>query len=228
MSITNTANSVQILTDTAHRVVAKCIYFTDNATGETDALKVNVETLSCRTFTTALRSRPPIRPGVTLTGETSNATAIVTQWDPATNTAVITNFSGNTALAQNEVLTFRFGSTTIATANTVASSSAFVTPTRILDITSVWYAVDPQMTVQLGFGGNNGSPYVAPAMFLTGSGYFGKNALPVQIANGATSPTGNLYISTSSQNGASTHGAYTIIVELHKRVGFAVNPAGNE
>lgn len=225
MSITNTANSVQILSDSATRTVVKCIYFTSDATEETNVLKVNVETLAYRTFTTVLQARVPVRAGQTITGATSNATAIVSEWNASTNTIVFTNFSGNTAFAQNEVLTFTYGNSTIAAANTVASASAFGTPTRILDITSVWYSVDTDMTVQLGFGGDNGSPYVAPAMFLTGSGYFGKNALPAQVLNDATSPTGNFYISSAVQG--SSKGGYTVIVEFRKRQGFAPDASTN-
>lgn len=227
MSITNTANSVQILSDSATRTVVKCIYFTDNATEETNVLKVNVETLAYRTFTTVLQSRVPVRAGQTIHGATSNATAIVSEWDASTNTVVVSQFSGNTAFAQNEVLTFTYGNTTIATANTVASASAFGTPTRILDITSVWYSVGLDMTVQLGFGGNNGSAYVAPSMFLAGSGYFGKNALPTQVTNDATAPTGNFYISSSIGDGNAVHAGYTIIVEFRKRQGFAPDASKN-
>lgn len=225
MSITNTANSVQILSDTATRTVVKCIYFTSDSTVETDVLKVNVETLTYRTFTTVLQSKPPVRAGQTVTGGTSNATAIVSDWISTTNTVVVTQFSGNTAFAQNEVLTFTYGNTTIATANTVASGSAFGTPARILDITSVWYSVDTDMTVQLGFGGNNGSAYVAPSMFLTGSGYFGKNALPAQVLNDATAPTGNFYISSAIESGR--QGGYTVIVEFRKSKGFAPDASKN-
>lgn len=226
MSITNTANSVQILSDSAARTVVKCIYFTSNATEETNVLKVNVETLAYRTFTTVLQSRPAVRAGQTVTGGTSNATAIVSEWDAATNTVLVTQFSGNTAFAQNEVLTFTYGNTTIATANTVASGSAFGSPTRIIDITSVWYSVDADMAVQLGFGGNNGSAYVAPSMFLTGSGYFGKNALPAQVPNDATAPTGNFYISTAMEDSQKV-GGYTVIVEFRKRQGYAPDASKN-
>ena len=65
-------------------------------------------------------------------------------------------------------------------------------------------------------------PYVHPGILLSGSGYFGKNALPTVIANPALNPTGNIYISTYST--ASVKVAYSLVVQFRKTRGFAPRP----
>jgi hypothetical protein len=223
MAITGSTANVQILIDTPTRTVAKFLYHTATGVDETDALKVNVATLAYGAHTLVLRDTTPVViPGAVVTGATSNASAYVVDWQRATNTVLVTSLTGNTAFADNEVLTFTFGSTT-ATVNS-AASGAFATPVRNLDITSIWYSIAPNnMVVELEFGGAyaNSTVYYSTAMLLAGSGYFGKNALPAQVDNAVLNPTGNFYISThNAQNKAS----YTVIVEFRKTTGFAAVP----
>jgi hypothetical protein len=86
------------------------------------------------------------------------------------------------------------------------------------------------MTVELGFKGGNldagSAQAIIPAVLLSGSGYFGKNALAGQIISNApgigTSADGSFYISTYTK--ASAKAAYTIIVDLVKLRGYA--PSG--
>lgn len=226
MAITSGTANVQILIDTSSRLVARFLYFTSNGANETDSLKINVATLSSKAFSLVVaNSKVNVLPGALVVGATSNAHAIVSEWNKAVNTAVITNLTGNTAFADNETLTFTFGNTTLGTCNS-KSSSAFLTPARNLDITSVWYSISAGMTVELGFGGAhaNSLPYVAPSMLLSGAGYFGKNALPAQLDNPVLNPTGNFYISTYNDGAVSNTLSYTVITEFRKTAGFVAVP----
>jgi len=86
------------------------------------------------------------------------------------------------------------------------------------------------MTVELAFKGGNldagSSQPIIPAVLLSGSGYFGKNALAGQIISNAqgigTSADGSFYISTYTTSSAKA--AYTVIVDLVKLRGYA--PSG--
>ena len=128
MAITSGTANVQILIDTSSRLVARFLYFTSNGANETDSLKINVATLSSRAFSLVVaNSNVYVQPGAVVVGSTSNAQAVVSEWNKAVNTAVITNLTGNTAFADNEVLTFTFGNTTLGTCNS-KSSSAFSAP----------------------------------------------------------------------------------------------------
>lgn len=218
MAITSGTANVQILVDTPTRTVAKFLYFTANGQVEADTLKVNAAALAFGAHTLVLQNNNvQVLSGAVVTGATSNASAYVVDWQRATNTVLLTQLTGNTAFADNEVLTFTFGSSTTATVNS-AASSAFATPTRNLDITSIWYSVMPGMLVELGFAGASAN---SPSVLLSSSGYFGKNALPTQIDNGAASPTGNFFISTPV---AAANTGYTVIVEFRKTTGFAAVP----
>lgn len=218
MPISSGTANVQVLVDTPTRTVAKFLYFTDGGTPEADTLKVNAAALAFGAHTLIVaNNNAVVHSGSVVYGATSNASAYVVEWRRATNTVLVTQLTGNTAFADNEVLTFTFGSTVTASVNS-ATSSAFATPTRNLDITSIWYSVTPGMLVELGFTGASSN---SPSVLLSGSGYFGKNALPTQIDNAAASPTGNFYMSTPVA-GANT--GYTVIVEFRKTTGFAAIP----
>lgn len=217
MPITSGTANVQILVDTPTRTVAKFLYFTAGGTPEADTLKVNAAALAFGAHTLVLRNNNvQVISGAVVSGATSGASAYVVDWQRATNTVLVTQLTGNTAFADNEVLTFTFANT-VATVNSAASGS-FATPTRNLDITSIWYSVMPGMLVELGFTGASSN---SPSVLLSSSGYFGKNALPTQIDNAAASPTGNFYIATPVA-GANT--GYTVIVEFRKTTGFAAVP----
>lgn len=217
MPISSGTANVQILVDTPTRTVAKFLYFTDGGTPEADTLKVNAAALAFGAHTLVLRNNNvQVISGAVVTGGTSGASAYVVDWQRATNTVLVTQLTGNTAFADNEVLTFTFANT-VATVNS-AASSAFATPTRNLDITSIWYSVMPGMLVELGFSGASAN---SPSVLLSSSGYFGKNALPTQIDNAATNPTGNFYIATPV---AAANTGYTVIVEFRKTTGFAAVP----
>lgn len=213
---TNTPN-VQILVDTSSRLVAKFLYYTADGTPEADTLKINVATLAYGAHTLILaNNNTVVLPGAVVHGATSNASAFVVDWQRSTNTVLLTQLTGNTAFADAETVTLTFGNTVYST--TTKSSGAFATPTRNLDITSIWYSITDGMVVELGFAGQSAN---SSSMVLSGSGYFGKNALPTQIDNGAANPTGNFFISTPVA-GANT--SYTVIVEFRKTAGFAAVP----
>ena len=217
MAIASNTPNVQILVDTSSRLVAKFLYYTANGQVETDTLKINVATLAYGAHTLVLANNNTlVVPGAVVHGATSNASAYVVDWQRSSNTILLTQLTGNTAFADAETVTLTFGNTVVTT--TTKASGSFATPTRNLDITSIWYSVTSGMVVELGFAGASAN---SSSMVLSGSGYFGKNALPAQIDNGATSPTGNFFISTPVA-GANT--AYTVIVEFRKTTGFAAVP----
>jgi hypothetical protein len=222
MSITTGTANVQIIKDTADKLVAKFLYFTSNGTDESDALKVNVETLAARTFILEVQNANVVFvPGETILGATSNATARVTEWDKATKKITVVGLTGNTAFADGETISTRVYNT----GNTaLKASGAQTTPPRVLDIAGIWYSIDPDMTVEIGFGGvyANTTPFVAPVILLSGAGYYGKNALPGLLTNAMLNATGHVYTSTYTTTSAKA--AYSVVVEFHKTKGFAQIP----
>jgi hypothetical protein len=74
------------------------------------------------------------------------------------------------------------------------------------------------MVVELGFASSTGAANTT-SLILSGSGYFGKNALPLQLDNPTlTAPTGNFFIGAPVVPAKT---AYSIIVEFRKTEGFA-------
>jgi hypothetical protein len=219
MAISSNSATTQILLDNSTQLLVKFLYYSANGTDEADVLKVNVETLAQRTFelTVANTANAYFQPGDLLIGATSNAYAYVAEWKKATNTVVVVNLTGNTAFSGSESITID------RTKHTVPLS-AFTVPARVLNIESVWYSIDGDATVELGFGGAyaNTTPYVGAQMLLSGSGYFGKNALPAEITNDVLNPTGNFFISTYTTTSAKM--SYDIVVEFRKTKGFAQRP----
>jgi hypothetical protein len=220
MAFTSNTAQTQILLDTSTQLLAKFMYYTADGTNESDVLKVNVETLSCRTFelTIANTANAAFQPGDLVTGVTSNNTGYVSEWRSTTNTLVITETSG--AFTNAEVLTLNRTNKLVPTTGTV------VTPTRQIEINSIWHSVTGgAMSIELGFNGvhANTTAYVHPVMMLSDSSYFGKNALPAQITNPALNPTGNFSISTYKTE-AHTTLSYTVIVQFRKTQGFAQRP----
>lgn len=219
MAITTGTANVHILTESAQHVVARCLYYTSNGTDEADVLKVNTASLTHKTIALSTATRLGVfQSGDTVTGLTSGTTAQIVEWRQTANTLIITNASG--AFTNGENIR------TIVTNNTVAlaASNASLNLVRELAIRSIWYSIDSDMTVELGFKGSDG--VVSPAVLLSGSGYFGKNALAGQIVSNSpgigTSADGSFYISTYTTSNAKA--AYTIIVDLVKLRGYA--PSG--
>jgi len=220
MAITTGTANVHILTESAQHVVARCLYYTSNGTDEADVLKVNTASLTHKTIALSTATRLGVfQSGDTVTGLTSGTTAQIVEWRQTANTLIITNASG--AFTNGENIR------TIVTNNTVAlaASNASLNLVRELAIRSIWYSIDSDMTVELGFKGSDG--VVSPAVLLSGSGYFGKNALAGQIVSNSpgigTSADGSFYISTYTTSNAKA--AYTIIVDLVKLRGYA--PSGH-
>jgi len=220
MAITTGTANVHILTESAQHVVARCLYYTSNGTDEADVLKVNTASLTHKTVALSTATRLGVfQSGDTVTGLTSGTTAQIVEWRQTANTLIITNASG--AFTNGENIR------TIVTNNTVAlaASNASLNLVRELAIRSIWYSIDSDMTVELGFKGSDG--VVSPAVLLSGSGYFGKNALAGQIVSNSpgigTSADGSFYISTYTTSNAKA--AYTIIVDLVKLRGYA--PSGH-
>lgn len=218
MAIASNSATTKILIDNSTQLLVKFLYYSANGTDEVDVQKINVETLAQRTFelTVANTANAHFEPGDLIIGATSNAHAYVAEWQKSTNTVVVVNLTDNTAFSGAETITID------RTQHTVPLS-AFAVPARLLNIESVWYSIDADTTVELGFGGvNTGTPYVGAQMLLSGSGYFGKNALPAEILNDVLNPTGHFYISTYSTTSAKM--SYDIIVEFRKTKGFAQRP----
>ena len=219
MAITTGTANVHILTESAQHVVARCLYYTSNGTDEADVLKVNTASLTYKTVALSTATRLGVfQSGDTVTGLSSGTIAQIVEWRQTANTLIITNASG--AFTNGENIR------TIVTNNTVAlaASNASLNLVRELAIRSIWYSIDSDMTVELGFKGSDG--VVSPAVLLSGSGYFGKNALAGQIVSNSpgigTSADGSFYISTYTTTSAKA--AYTIIVDLVKLRGYA--PSG--
>lgn len=219
MAFTSNTAQTHVLLDTSTQLLAKFMYYSADGTAESDVLKVNVETLSCRTFelTIANTANAAFQPGDLVTGVTSNNTGYVSEWRRTTNTLVITETSG--AFANAEVLTLN------RTSNLVPTTGTVVTPARALEITSVWHAITgTNMSVELGFNGvyANNTAYIHPTMMLAGNGYFGKNALSGSIPSPALNSTGNFSISTYQQGTGKA--SYTLIVQFRKGQGFSQRP----
>ena len=188
-------------------------------------LKVNTAALTHKTVALTTATRLGVfQSGDTVTGQTSGKTAQIVEWRRSANTIVVTNASG--AFTDGEDLTTTVTGSTAA----LAASSASLNLVRELAIRSIWYSIDPDMTVELGFKGGNldagSTQAIIPAVLLSGSGYFGKNALAGQIISNAqgigTSADGSFYISTYTTTDAKA--AYTVIVDLVKLRGYA--PSG--
>ena len=221
MAITSGTANVHILTESAQHATVRCLYYTSNGTDESDVLKVNTAALTHKTVALTTATRLGIfQSGDTVTGQTSGKTAQIVEWRRSANTIVVTNASG--AFTDGEDLTTTVTGSTAA----LAASSASLNLVRELAIRSIWYSIDPDMTVELGFKGAPGESAIAPAVLLSGSGYFGKNALAGQIISNApgigTSADGSFYISTYTTSSAKA--AYTVIVDLVKLRGYA--PSG--
>lgn len=215
MAITNGTANVQIIKDTSDTLIVKCLYYTTTPTNEADVLKVNAHTLAYASYGLTTQSRNiPIQPGMTVVGNTSAASAKVVDWNYATNTVQITQLTGNTAFDDDEVLDFKIESATIFSVNS-AAASAFTTPTRVIQLVSVWHSISSGMSVEIGYGGTP----IVPSLLLAGNGYFGKNALGARLPNAAATPTGHVHISTYS-TGAGTY-SYNILMEFSKNAGFA-------
>lgn len=218
MAFTTNSAQTQILLDNSTQLVAKFMYYTADGTDESNVLKVNVETLACRTFllTVANTANAAFQPGDLVTGVTSGKTGYVCDWQLSTNTLAITQTDGT--FTNGESLRID------RTQKTVPTTGNVVTPARNINIESVWYTIDGDMSVELGFNGvyANNDPYVHPAMMLSGTGYFGKNALPAEVMNAALNPTGNFSISTYTTSSAKA--SYSVIVEFRKNKGFAQRP----
>tara|TARA_R110000868_G_scaffold79604_35_gene226515 strand:+ start:11792 stop:12469 length:678 start_codon:yes stop_codon:yes gene_type:complete len=220
MAITTGTANVQIILDTDSKLIAKFLYFTSNGTDEADALKINVETLAARTFVLEVQNANTgvFVPGETILGQTSNATARVVEWKKAEKKLTVVNLTGNTAFTDGETIR----TTLYNTSNTaLKASGAQTTPPRTLDVSGIWYSVDPDMTVELGYGGvyANTTPFVAPVILLSGAGYYGKNALPGLLPNAMLNATGHVYTSTYTTTSAKA--AYSVVVEFRKTKGFA-------
>lgn len=219
MAFTSNSAQTQILLDNSSQLLAKFMYYTADGTDETDVLKINVETLACRTFelTVANTANAYFQTGDVVIGATSNARAYIADWNRATNTATVVNITGNTAFTNTESITID------RTQHTVPLN-LFTVPARDMNIESIWYSIDGDMSVELGFNGvyANSTAYVHPSMLLAGSGYFGKNALPAEVLNNALNKTGNFSISTYTTS--TQKASYTLIVEFRKNKGFAQRP----
>ena len=221
MAITSGTANVHILTESAQHVTVRCLYYTSDSTDESDVLKVNTAALTYKTVALTTATRLGVfQSGDTVTGQTSGKTAQIVEWRRNANTIIVTNATG--AFTNGEDLKTTLTGSTAA----LAASSASLNLVRELAIRSIWYSVDPDMTVELGFKGAPGESAIAPAVLLSGSGYFGKNALAGQIISNApgigTSADGSFYISTYTTSSAKA--AYTVIVDLVKLRGYA--PSG--
>jgi hypothetical protein len=219
MPITADTAVTQILIDNPTRVVGKFLYYSLSGTPHADVMKVNVAALSYGVHKVVLTSRNvEVLRGAVMVGTSSSASSIVVDWLASSNTVVVGELTGATSYTNGETLTFTGGGADTAVTATANAATAFTTPDRNLDITSVWYSVSPTMVVELGFASSTGAANTT-SLILSGSGYFGKNALPLQLDNPTlTAPTGNFFIGAPVVPAKT---AYSIIVEFRKTEGFA-------
>lgn len=214
MALTGNANVViQTLNDNALRYTAKLLYHTANGTQESDALKVNVATLTGKVFsidTNTVVVGYGFAPGETVTGETSNATAVVLDWSGG-NILRLVNATGIFEAGEN-IIAGRFNTTIVANSINIGT---YRTAIRGL----IWDIHTVGAKVELAWG--NSSAKVA-AMTLSGQGSIGgKYQFPTIITNDVPATDGNLYLSTF---GLAANSGYTLIVELSKGEGFGQPP----
>lgn len=220
-----TANTAQthILLDTHDRVVVKWMYYSPDKVAETDALKLNVETLAHRTFelTVANTANARFQPGDVVRGATSNASAFVAEWRLSTNTLVVVDITGNTAFTNTENITLQRTGGSIPL-------QMFTVPARNVEIVNVVYTIDDITGVEIGAGGvyANSTPYVHPVLLMHDAGFYGKTGVTPNMPrtpNPALNPTGNYYVSTYAPNNVSTIN-YMFLIEFSKVRGFAQKP----
>lgn len=213
----NTA-TVQILDDNASHVVAKFQFFQHTAnTGshESSALKINVNTLACRTMDVTLSAVPTnLWPGDKAIQTTNTAIqGTVASWKANVVTLVLSN---TTALFQNSntIVFNRPGGN--SDAYTITATGASLTSAKLALRQAAWSVAGNTATrVALEWAG---TPNAEIVQFGTGSGYIGKNALATAIPCDANAATGDVLISTYSTPALS---GYTIIAEFAKVTGFA-------
>lgn len=210
-SLTANSATVQILEETASLLGVRLLLHQNTAGDESSVLKVNVETLTSRTFALTLdTSQPNFILGETLVGATSNARAEIVDIRHTSNTVIVTDLTGNTAFSSSEVVT---GTRSARSANT----TAFTVPARTLEIIGAEWSCDGNTKIGVEFA--NSSAF-STALMLCGNGYMGSNQQPMKVGPPATltAPNGNIYISTYS---VPAKGGYTLLLRLRKSAGFA-------
>lgn len=220
MAFTANTTFYQVLEDNANYAVLKFGAFNTAAGNtESDVLKVNTANLTCRTVglvtsnATLTGKGVGFTPGEQITGNTSGAIGYVTHWEPAANTLYVVYAPGSAAFSATE----NVDSSMLKTRIQLAS---ITTPVYKVSVRSIWWNVAGTGMVELEWLGNS---IYNPIITLTGSGYFGENALPTLIPNNAADPVtvGNIYASTF---GLPASGSYTVVLELAKLNGYAQRP----
>jgi hypothetical protein len=222
------AAQVQIVKDTGDAAIVR-LTFTSAGSQESGVVKVDPATLANRAYTLAVNSNTSlwsVGSNGFVPGEyvrNANAalfSAQVISFDPIAALFTLINVT-DAGHANGDIVV---GSLTRNQVPLLAAA-ANATP-AILDIESIAYAVTGNGTVSVTFLGANSN--VATAAVLSGSGYFGKNALATIItpaanndANAAFTANGQIAVTTS---GIPSGGGYTILLELRKTRGFAFVP----
>lgn len=212
----NTAN-VQILSESCDHVTVR-LFMHQAAAGDLSSnLVINSSTLTCWTQTLTINpGTARFVPGdIIKDSANSNATAGVC-YNLDANNIVVTQITGNTG---------GFSNTDIITGNREGSGPAnvthVVTALRQLNIDSMAWSITGNANTKVGLEFTANSTVYETAYMLSGTGYYGRNALDAPIAPAVSDGTGNMYVSTY---GIPAGGGYSITLTLRKVLGFAQIP----
>lgn len=232
MALSANTFTTEILKDTHNSVLAKVSYYSAGTSDQASNLAINVSTLIGRTMTltgTLARPTDPISmiPGEVVTAQDNCAGYVLQHWTPNTTHFIVRVVLANSAsqFANSDVITGDRSNNAL----TVTSSGA-ASDQAVLALTGAWWSVtgNSQTSVAVEFDNAN-STLTDEAIRVSGTGYFGKNALPESILPAAATRYVNSSIQTTGHIDVSTYninakGGYTLVLEFRKERGFGGRP----
>lgn len=219
----NTANVV-ILEDSSTRTVLKLWY--QGGTGEANTLKVNAAALggACMDLTFNIAQQATISgmykfvPGEQIVADNTAIIGSVVSFTPA-----VVGANGTLRVALSDP-TIAFTNSSIITGGRLGSVITLNQATRPfyqLQIESVWYSITDKNgeAIAIEFADASGQAgNTAPALFLHGQNYLGKNSnIPTKIPNPHANTDPNIYISTYN---FLANSSYMIVLEIGKTAGY--------
>lgn len=230
MALTANTFGTEILKDSSSTLLIRASYWSVGNTDQVSNLALNVSTLSGRTMTiTGVLADPnnPVSfiPGEALLAQDNAAGYVLQTWSPNA-----THFVASVLLSNSQV---QFSNNDVITgarsnnAFTVGADGA-VSDQVILALTGATWSIPSTTSVGVEFVNANTS-LTDEAIRVSGSGFFGKNALPFTILPAAATRSVNSSIRTTGDIAISTYGigakgGYTLILEFRKQSGFAQQP----
>lgn len=222
--------ATEILRESSSTLLVRASYWSVGSNDQTGNLAVNASTLSGRTMTltgTLANTTNPVSliPGEALLAQDNAAGYVLQTWTPNA-----THFIASVLLSNSQV---QFSNNDVITgarsnnAFTVGAADA-VSDQAILALTGATWSVPSTASVGVEFGNANTS-LTDEAIRVSGSGFFGKNALPFSILPAAATRTVNSSIGATGDINISTYGiaakgGYTLILEFRKQSGFGQQP----